>query len=599
VIDFPYHCITLLSTLTHMTKHLLNILAFCGIVFTSTAQCPTCSPDFSCTSADGFPTVCPAELPVGQAGEYYEQVLTFYLPTDITDPSSGIEATLLQITITSVTGLPFGTTYTMNNPDGIYYPAQGENYGCATICGTPLLPGVYDVLINVAAIAEAFGFEVNQNESFTYTLIIEPGDVATGSFTADNIAGCGSLDVSLNALIAGTSNQVTTYAWDLGNGSTSDLANPMASFTGPGTYTVSLTTTISDYFLNNVTLDNINGNGEGDVDEFFSGPADPFFILQDANGNAVYTSSTVDNSTSASWTNLNIPLTNPPYTIVFWDEDDVSADDNLGSDEIAVQAGTVNFSSGDGTVGNVEIILVESTSITDATEITVFGVPNGETSVSGNIISANDPTVTEFVWGFNGFPIDGETSSSLAMTGGGLYQCEMSNEFGCSALSSPYLYCPTFTPEYDPIALEIYVDDIYTSYQWYYNGLEVPGGTTFYLIDPALGNYSVVVTTSYGCEIESDVLTIGVNVEEFNSFEALAIYPNPTNGVLNITINAMSSSHLLSIYNSQGQKVITEQYNHISASQIILDLSNLSDGVYSIVLNENGKRKVSRVVVQR
>ena len=581
-----------------MTKYLLTILAFCGIVFTSAAQCPTCSPDFTCTSADGFPTVCPAELPAGQAGEYYEQVLTFYLPTNITDPASGIDATLLQITITSVTGLPFGTTYTMNNPDGIYYPAQGENYGCATICGTPLLPGVYDVLINVAAVAEAFGFEVNQNESFTYTLIIEPGDVATGSFTADNIAGCGSLDVTLNALIAGTSNQVTNYAWDLGNGNTSNLANPVASFDGPGTYTVSLTTTISDYFLNSVTLDNINGNGEGDIDEFFSGPADPYFILQDANGNAVYTSITVDNTTSNFWTDLNIPLTNPPYTIVFWDEDDVTADDNLGSDDIAVQVGDVSFTSGDGTVGSVTINLVESTSVTDATEITVFGVPNGETTVSGNIISANDPSATEFIWAFNGFPIDGEVNSSLTMTGGGTYQCEMINEFGCSAISEPYLYCPSITPEYDPIALEIYVDDIYTSYQWYFNGLEVPGGTTFYLIDPALGNYAVVVTTSYGCEIESEVLTIGVGVDELNSPESLMIYPNPTSDKLNISINENSDSHLLSVFNARGEAVMLEQFNHVNANQLQIDLSKLSNGIYSVVLTENQSRKVSRVIVQ-
>jgi len=510
-----------------MTKHILNILAICGFVFSGFAQCPTCSPDFSCTSVDGFPTICPAELPAGQAGEYYEQVLTFYLPTNITDPGSGIEATLLQITITSVTGLPFGTTYTMNNPDGIYFPSQGENYGCATICGTPLLPGVYDVLINVAAIAEAFGFEVNQNESFTYTLIIEPGYLARGSFTADNVAGCGNLDVSLNALIAGTTNQVTSYTWGLGNGNTSDLANPIASYNAPGTYTVSLTTTISDYFLNTVTLENINGNGEGDVDEFFSGPADPYFILQDANGNAVYTSSTVDNSTNAVWSNLNIPMTNPPYTIVFWDEDDITGDDNLGSDDISVQAGNVSFSSGDGTIGNVSINLVESTSITDVTEITVFGVPNGATIANGDVISANDPTATEFQCSFNGFPIDGEVNSSLTMTGGGTYQCEMTNEFGCSAISEPYLFCPSITPVYDPLALEIYVDDIYETYQWYYNGLEVPGGTTFYLIDPALGNYAVVVTTSYGCEIESEVLTIGVSVDELSAIERLSIYPNP------------------------------------------------------------------------
>ena len=291
-------------------------------------------------------------------------------------------------------------------------------------------------------------------------------------------------------------------------------------------------------------------------------------------------------------------MTNPPYTIVFWDEDDVTADDNLGSDEITIQAGNVSFSSGNGTIGNATINLVESTTITDATEITVFGIPNGETTVSGNVISANDPTATEFQWAFNGFPIDGEVNSSLTMTAGGTYQCEMTNEFGCSAISAPYLFCPSITPEYDPLALEIYVADIYESYQWYYNGLEVPGGTTFYLINPALGNYAVVVTTSYGCEIESEVLTIGVSVDELNAIEKLAIYPNPSSDLINVSIDITSNSHELTIVDAQGSVVFSKEYTNLTSGTLRVELGNLSAGIYSVLLKEGDVKKVARLLVQ-
>ncbi|MFN9802034.1 MAG: hypothetical protein ACK54P_18595, partial [Bacteroidota bacterium] len=107
------------------------------------SQCTTCVPDPGCTSSDGFPTICPLELPPATAGSFYEQALTLFLPAQINDPESGITADLLQLTVNSVQGLPFGMEYTLDDVDGVYFPMDGQNSGCATLCGTPVLPGVY------------------------------------------------------------------------------------------------------------------------------------------------------------------------------------------------------------------------------------------------------------------------------------------------------------------------------------------------------------------------------------------------------------------------------------------------------------------------
>src|SRR5678815_3286921 len=56
------------------------------------------------------------------------------------------------------------------------------------------------------------------------------------SFTANQTLGC----VPLTVQFTNSSTGAATYYWDLGNGNTSSLANPVNVFTTPGTYTVKL-----------------------------------------------------------------------------------------------------------------------------------------------------------------------------------------------------------------------------------------------------------------------------------------------------------------------------------------------------------------------
>ncbi|MBK7297793.1 MAG: hypothetical protein IPI91_14710 [Flavobacteriales bacterium] len=75
--------------------------------------------------------------PDATAGEAYASDITFWLPANFTDPGTGMNVNFLQMTITSVTGVPFGMELTSNEPLGIYYP-QVNQYGCARLCGTPI-----------------------------------------------------------------------------------------------------------------------------------------------------------------------------------------------------------------------------------------------------------------------------------------------------------------------------------------------------------------------------------------------------------------------------------------------------------------------------
>lgn len=570
------------------------VLFFVGTISTK-AQCPTCTPDLSCTNTTGTPMICPAIPPNATTGVYYEQVMTFFIPTDVTDPSSGVNATLLQLTITDVSGLPFGLEFTLNDADGIFYPPQGENYGCATICGVPVLPGTYDIVISITALAEAFGFQVTQNDSFVITLIVEQGPGGTSTFAFDQSAGCGSIDVDYVATISGDPGQLTTYTWDFGNGQTGTAADPApVNYPAPGTYTATLQTVISNYVITSVNLAGVNGNWSGDVDDLFN-TADPYFTINNGAGSAVYTSGTVNNQTSASYANVNFNLSNPPYTITFWDSDDISQDDNLGTSSFNIAVGSQSFNSGNGTSGTINISLSEVTNISASTAISVFPQPDATVSVVGNVISCSNDTMPTYFWYYDGVLISGESGSSLTMTESGYYSVYLQNEFGCSSTSEPYLYCAPIEVFWNAASDQLSVADTYDTYQWFYNGMLLQGAITYYLISPPNGVYAVQVTNSYGCVVTSDMITVNVGVEEIAMEDQLNIYPNPVTDVLNVQWNNTNESATLSIRDLSGRLVLSERAANGNAA---LDLSQLSSGNYILEL-QMGDRALRKQVVKQ
>lgn len=582
-----------LMKISSLSKLLLSSLFVVVIHFQTWSQCAECTPDTNCGGAANFPAVCPEQAADATAGEYYEQVLTFYIPNQVNDPGSGLQATIISVTITAVSGLPFGLTYTLNDADGVYLPSEGQNYGCATLCGTPLLPGTYSVQIAVSALVTAFGLQLTQNETFPTTITVLQGESSTGSFSFDQPAGCGSVEVNFDATIVAPAPAVTTYSWDFGNGQTSTQQNPSTIiYDTEGEYTASLTTTVSEYKLHSVSLQSVTLFGWMTDEDIIDQSPDPYFILYNSSGSAVYTSSAINNTSSNTWSGLNLSLDSPPYTIQFFDEDPVSADDNLGTADIIISAGSVGFNAGNGTTGSVTIGLDVTTQVMDETTIVVFPLPDADFTVNGNVLSCNDQDLFSYLWHRNGVMIPNATSSTYTMTEGGQYYCEVHNEFGCTSISTTYLYCPPVTINYDVSAMELEVANIYSSYQWSFNGLPIDGATTYFVLATESGNYAVQVTTNYGCTTTSQVYTLSVGVEEL-SRTTINLYPNPVEDFLVVQTDITHDSRPLRITDVSGKTVFEEQI--LSHSKFThLDLSNLSAGVYMLQFGKSYARIVKR-----
>ena len=87
-------------------------------------------------------------------------------------------------------------------------------------------------------------------------------------------------------------------------------------------------------------------------------------------------------------------------------------------------------------------------------------------------------------------------------------------------------------------------------------------------------------------------------IERINLSEVgLDIYPNPTDGLVNIEFRLdQMMAHQLNIFNVQGQLMFSEAVNGTS-NTIAIDLSDLTNGIYFVSIhNENGLVKTSKLI---
>ena len=423
-----------------MKRKILIALTAMTITVLAKSQCADCSPNPDCTSNDGFPTICPESLPAATTGTFYEETITFFMPSEVIDPGSGLTATLSSVTVTSITGVPLGLSVELDEPDAIYEPSNGQTSGCAAICGEPVLAGVYDMVISISAIASAFGIEQVVNESFAYVLVVEAGAGGTGTFSFSPTNGCDSLLANFNASLEGNATQITNYSWDFGNGQTSVLESVEGMFFDQsGDYDVILQTVISDQVLTQITLNSTAGGG---WDDGWSPDPDPYFVLSDGNGSNVYTSSTAQESYSATWNGLSIVLTNPPYSISFYDEDFLAGDDDLGSTSFTLNGAGVIDLDANPSYGEATIALQEAINVTDTATVSVNPTPEvGLFWLAADTMSCTNPYLSQYNWMWGDSLVQSGPAFEYAPTENGFYTVVGTSATGCSAASDSLLYC--------------------------------------------------------------------------------------------------------------------------------------------------------------
>ena len=298
--------------------------------------------------------------------------------------------------------------------------------------------------------------------------------------------------------------------------------------------------------INNTTNTNCFGGNDGSV-----------FINVISGGNPSYSYS-IDNGVNYQISNIFNNLTAGNYTFLISD---------------------IN-----GCLSSTSAIIMEPdeiTSNTNAIDVSCYGYCDGSVS----IISSGGTPPYSYFWS-NG-------NNNLCA---GFYNVTITDSNNCIAINSAIINEP------NPILVNIWIegDSIvatsgFTSYQWYFSdGTQISGATSNIFEPSTIGEYYVVVTDN-NCEISSYTIDYNISGWEIQKKE-IKIYPNPTNGYINVEgfnlINSVTiinylGNQLLRVENKDNNKVITK-----------IDLSNFAKGVYFMQIEQKKELTSFKITLQ-
>jgi Secretion system C-terminal sorting domain len=132
------------------------------------------------------------------------------------------------------------------------------------------------------------------------------------------------------------------------------------------------------------------------------------------------------------------------------------------------------------------------------------------------------------------------------------------------------------------------------TYQWVVcpDMIEIPNANSQSFTPSVNGEFAAVITQN-GCDVMSDcVEVIVIGVDEVAGANHIAVFPNPACESVNIALDQPSS---ILVYNSAGQLVL-EQKQLLPVH--IFDVSNLENGIYSVVATTASER-IQKIFIVR
>ena len=414
---------------------------------------------------------------------------------------------------------------------------------------------------------------------------------AGGPPCTPTVAGFTSNSVGLDAVFTDASTDATSWSWDFGDGAgTSNMQNPVYTYAADSTYNVCLITT--------------NGCSSDTT----------CMMVTVSAGNCTPTVAGI--SSTASGLTVNFTDASSDATSWAWDFGDLNTSTSQNPSNTYSIAGTYTVCLVVTNPCSVDSICTSLTVTVCATPVAAFTSTDNNLTVSFTDASTN---ATSWAWDFG----DGNTSNSqnptyTFSTSDTYYVCLTVNS-GCAT----DVICDSITVSscVAVVAAFNYTDSLLTvnftdlsanagSWSWDFGdgfNSSIQNASHTYALP---GTYTVCLTASSACSSDTTcfvvtVLTVGMDDAAWEM--KMQVYPNPTDGILNVNVPANENQDLtFTIYNILGEIVFMEQQSNMNAvstgsgqDKYSMDLRHLANGSYLLKVQSGDKLFMEQIVFSK
>jgi hypothetical protein len=273
-----------------------------------------------------------------------------------------------------------------------------------------------------------------------------------------------------------------------------------------------------------------------------------------------------------------------PYSYEWSNGANTSLNDNLPAGEYSVLIADANNCIFEENFFITENSMLESNSIIE--NVSCFGGADGQVVLD---VTGGTPDY-EFNW------TNGATTNSVADLLPGIYSVTITDMAGCTMLltyqigEATELFTTVQTTEPNSTtggSIQVIPSGGTAPYNISWSN----GATTFIINNLPAGEYNYTVTDGNGCTTEGSVVLL---ISAINGIPAqsLHIYPNPTNGLVNIASDLMDME--ISVLDVLGRVLLLKR-DSLNTS---IDLSGFAKGVYFIRVKVAAGERVERIVVE-
>ena len=482
---------------------------------------------------------------------------------------------------------------------------------------------------NTLSVSTAGNYQVKVTNSNGCSTLSMAYGMAVNSLPAGSISNASSLEFCEGDSVVLSGPVGMTYAWSTGETTSSITVSNTATvgLTVTNTDGCSAALTAVDVIANQVPSLTVSNGGAlefcfgGSVNlqasggfasyAWSNGSTNQNIIVATA-GNYTVTGTTSDGcSTTSAATSVTVNA-NPVATITNAGSSVLCAGDSTtlsaptGMSAYLWSSGETTASITTSTAANYSVTVTNSdgcsatsaaTAITASTITTPMVTSNGPLAFcdGGSVSLAVPMGYSSFMWN------NGSGFSQITVNASGDYYAQVMNADGCSITSDTVTVEVFPTPPTPSISYTandtVMTSSEATGNQWYFNGNMMPGETNQTLRPMNLGNYSVRIIDTNGCEGDMSPMQFynSIGIEE-NLTDQIALYPNPTQGRVTLELNQIEVANLR-VVDAKGRTVIDREG---CTGVCELDLSETGSGIYQIIMiTTNGKQVIKRVVVSK